>query len=145
MLFMIGLALGIYGVNFITKKYTVKNYLKIQAGLVFYSVCLPFVLLFINYINPNPVIVQVAYCILILIIGGLTGMTFSLSSKIIKKDIPSIAAETYGADLFGSAIGAIVLSAFLLPLLGVLKVCLLIGLFNLASGLNLYVKRNSYQ
>jgi len=145
MLFMIGLALGIYGVNFITKKYTVNNYLKIQAGLVFYSVCLPFVLLFINYINPNPVIVQVAYCILILIIGGLTGMTFSLSSKIIKKDISSVAAETYGADLFGSAIGAIVLSAFLLPLLGVLKVCLLIGLFNLASGLNLYVKRNSYQ
>lgn len=145
MLFMIGLALGIYGVNFITKKYTVKNYLKIQAGLVFYSVCLPFALLFINYINPNPVIVQVAYCILILIIGGLTGMTFSLSSKIIKKDIPSIAAETYGADLFGSAIGAIVLSAFLLPLLGVLKVCLLICLLNLASGLNLYVKRNSYQ
>ncbi|HOT88334.1 MAG TPA: hypothetical protein PL028_02190, partial [Bacteroidales bacterium] len=145
MLFMVGLALGIYCMNFITKKYTVNNYLKIQAGLVFYSVCLPFVLLFINYINPNPVIVQVAYCILILIIGGLTGMTFSLSSKIIKKDIPSIAAETYGADLFGSAIGAIVLSAFLLPLLGVLKVCLLIGLFNLASGLNLYVKRNSYQ
>lgn len=145
MLFMIGLALGIYGVNFITKKYTVKNYLKIQAGLVFYSVCLPFALLFINDINPNPVIVQVAYCILILIIGGLTGMTFSLSSKIIKKDISSVAAETYGADLFGSAIGAIVLSAFLLPLLGVLKVCLLIGLFNLASGLNLYVKRNSYQ
>jgi len=145
MLFMVGLALGIYCMNFITKKYTVNNYLKIQAGLVFYSVCLPFVLLFINYINPNPVIVQVAYCILILIIGGLTGMTFSLSSKIIKKDISSVAAETYGADLFGSAIGAIVLSAFLLPLLGVLKVCLLIGLFNLASGLNLYVKRNSYQ
>ncbi len=145
MLFMVGLALGIYCMNFVTKKYTVNNYLKIQAGIVFYSVCLPFVLLFINYINPNPVIVQVAYCILILIIGGLTGMTFSLSSKIIKKDIPSVAAETYGADLFGSAIGAIVLSAFLLPLLGVLKVCLLIGLFNLASGLNLYVKRNSYQ
>ena len=71
-------------------------------------------------------------------------MAYSLSSKIIKKNIPAIAAETYGADLFGSAIGALIISAFLLPLLGIFEACFLIGLLNVFSGIILYIKRKKY-
>jgi len=99
----------------------------------------------LNLVGKNPIIVQVSFIILILIIGTLTGMAYSLSSKIIRKDISSIAAETYGADLFGSAIGALILSAFLLPLLGVFEVCFLTGLLNIFGGIILFIKRKNYQ
>ncbi len=145
MLFMAGLAIGSFYINKIAKTHTVNKYLKIQGVLVIYSVILPFVLMLLNLVGKNPIIIQASFIILILIIGTLTGMAYSLSSKIIRKDISSIAAETYGADLFGSAIGALILSAFLLPLLGVFEVCFLTGLLNIFSGIILFVKRKNYQ
>jgi len=144
MLFMAGLALGSFAINKKTKEYSVNKYLKIQTGIAVYCILLPFVLMLLNLLEKNPYVIQAAFMILILIIGGLTGMAYSLSSKIIKKDIPSIAAETYGADLFGSAIGALILSAFLLPLLGIFQVCFLTGLLNVFSGIILFRKKKMY-
>jgi spermidine synthase len=144
MLFMAGLALGSFAINKKTKEYSVNKYLKIQSGIAIYCISLPFILMLMNLLEKNPYVIQAAFMILILIIGGLTGMAYSLSSKIIKKDIPSIAAETYGADLFGSAIGALILSAFLLPLLGIFQVCFLTGLLNVFSGIILFRKKKMY-
>ena len=144
MLFMAGLALGSFAINKRTKEYSVNKYLKIQLCIAIYCILLPFILMLLNLVGKNPYVIQAAYMILILIIGGLTGMAYSLSSKIIKKDISSIAAETYGADLFGSAIGALILSAFLLPLLGIFQVCFLTGLLNVFSGIILYGKKKMY-
>jgi len=144
MLFMAGLALGSFAINKRTKEYSVNKYLKIQSGIAVYCILLPFILMLLNLVEKNPYVIQAAFMILILIIGCLTGMAYSLSSKIIKKDISSIAAETYGADLFGSAIGALILSAFLLPLLGIFQVCFLTGLLNILSGIILYGKKKMY-
>jgi len=144
MLFMAGLALGSFIINKKTKIYSVSKYLKIQSAIALYSIALPFILMLLNLAGKSPVLIQAAFMVLILIIGGLTGMAYSLSSKIVKKDISSVAAETYGADLSGSAIGALILSAFLLPLLGIFEVCFLIGLLNIFSGIILYSKRNKY-
>jgi len=144
MLFMAGLALGSFYINKKSKTYSVYKYLKIQAGIAIYSILLPFILLILNLAIRNPYIIQATFMLLILIIGGLTGMAYSLSSKIIKNDISTVAAETYGADLFGSAIGALILSAFLLPLLGIFEVCFLTGLLNIFSGIILYSKRKKY-
>jgi spermidine synthase len=144
MLFMAGLALGSFIINKKTKTYSVTKYLKIQSAIALYSIVLPFILMLLNLAGKSPVLIQAAFMVLILIIGGLTGMAYSLSSKIVKKDISSVAAETYGADLSGSAIGALILSAFLLPLLGIFEVCFLIGLLNIFSGIILYSKRKKY-
>jgi spermidine synthase len=144
MLFMAGLALGSFIINKKTKIYSVTRYLQIQSAIAIYCVILPFVLMLLNLAGKSPFVIQAAFMLLILIIGGLTGMAYSLSSKIVKKDISSVAAETYGADLSGSAIGALILSAFLLPLLGIFEVCFLTGLLNIFSGIILYSKRNNY-
>lgn len=144
MLFMAGLALGSFIINKKTKTYSVTKYLKIQSAIALYSIALPFILMLLNLAGKSPVLIQATFMVLILIIGGLTGMAYSLSSKIVKKDISSVAAETYGADLSGSAIGALILSAFLLPLLGIFEVCFLIGLLNIFSGIILYSKRKKY-
>jgi len=144
MLFMAGLALGSLYINKKTKTYSVVKFLKIQSGIVFYSILLPFILMILNLLGKNPLILQIAFILLILIIGILTGMGYSLTSKISKKNISSTAAETYGADLFGSAIGALLLSAFLLPLLGIFEVCFLTGLINIFSGIILFAKRKKY-
>ncbi|NTW32084.1 MAG: fused MFS/spermidine synthase [Bacteroidetes bacterium] len=144
MLFMAGLALGSLYINKKAKIYSVIKFLKIQTGIVIYSFVLPFILIILNLLGKNPYIIEAAFIFLILVIGILTGMGYSLTSKISKKDISSIAAETYGADLFGSAIGALLLSAFLLPLLGIFEVCFLTGLINIFSGIILFAKRKNY-
>jgi len=144
MLFMAGLALGSFYINKKTKIYSVNKYLKIQAGIVIYCIILPFILYMLNIVSKNPFLIKGTFLILILLIGSLTGMAYSLSSKIIKKDISSVAAETYSADLSGSAIGALLLSAFLLPLLGIFEVCFLTGLLNILSGIVLFCKRKNY-
>jgi spermidine synthase len=144
MLFMSGLALGSFFINKKTKTYSVYKYLKIQTGIVIYCIILPFILYLLNIVSKNPFLIKGTFLLLVLIIGILTGMAYSLSSKIIKKDISSVAAETYGADLSGSAIGALLLSAFLLPLLGIFEVCFLTGLLNILSGIVLFCKRKNY-
>ena len=144
MLFMAGLALGSFYINKKTKTYSVNKYLKIQAGIVIYCMILPFILYLLNIVSKNPFLIKGTFILLIMVIGILTGMAYSLSSKIIKKDISSVAAETYGADLSGSAIGALLLSAFLLPLLGIFEACFLTGVLNILSGIVLYVKRKNY-
>jgi spermidine synthase len=142
-LFMAGLAIGAYFINKMTMQHNVHLYLKIQAGIVAYCFVLPLVI-YLSGLASNQIFVEVFFLLLILILGTLTGMSFSLASKIIRKDVRHIAAESYGADLYGSAIGALVLSTFLLPLLGIFEACILTGFLNVLSGIYLYFRRKLY-
>jgi len=125
------------------KRHTVNNFLKIQAAIVVYCFVLP-IIIFLAGLTPNRLLVELFFLLLILALGLLTGMSFTLASRIIKKDIRNVAAESYGADLFGSAIGALVLSTFLLPLLGIFEACILTGFLNVLSGVYLFLKRKLY-
>ncbi|HNW96841.1 MAG TPA: fused MFS/spermidine synthase [Bacteroidales bacterium] len=142
-LFMAGLAFGTYYVNKKIKNQSVNNFLKVQAAIAIYCFVLPLFILISAKLSSS-FYVELFFIFLILILGILTGMSFSLASKTINKSIHHIAAEIYGADLFGSAIGALILSTFLLPLLGIFEACILTGFLNVLSGINLYFKRKNY-
>lgn len=142
-LFMAGLALGSYFVNKKMKEQSLMKFLKIQSGIVLYCFAIPIVIYFAGLFTSR-FLVELLFLLFIFILGTLTGMSFSLGTRIIRKPVTHIAAETYGADLFGSAIGALVLSTFLLPLLGIFEACILTGFLNILSGLFLYLKRKQY-
>jgi spermidine synthase len=142
-LFMAGLAIGSYYINKKIKQQSVMNFLKIQTGIIIYCFVLPLVI-YLAGLSSSRFLVELFFLLLILILGILTGMSFSLASRIIKEPVTHIAAESYGADLFGSAIGALVLSTFLLPLLGIFEACILTGLLNVLSGVYLFFKRKIY-
>ena len=60
------------------------------------------------------------------------------------KNISAIAAEIYSIDLLGSAIGALLVATLLVPLIGLVKVCILIGILNFVAALVVLVKRKRY-
>ncbi len=139
--FMIGLAIGAAYYNKFLRKINLNSFIKIQILIGFYCVLFPFVILLMNALNVNTLAFYFFFFILTIIISILTGIQFSLASKIKKEKISVIAADTYAADLIGSAVGMILVSVILFPLLGIVNLCLLIGGINfLISGL-IYLKR----
>ena len=73
--------------------------------------------------------------ILLLTVGlaALVGAQFPLAGRIGAADPATAAATLYGADLAGAALGALLVSALLIPLLGVTAVCLLTAGLNAAA------------
>ncbi len=140
-LFMAGLAVGSLYLYKVIGKINIKNYIKIQLALGIYSIILPFVLLLLNKMAVNAIIVHTIFFLLTLIIAVLIGIEFAFASKIQREKISTVAAESYSADLLGGAIGALTVSAFLIPLLGIIKVCFIIALLNFISATIIFIKR----
>jgi len=57
--------------------------------------------------------------------------------------VSQTAAALYNADLIGACIGAILVSALLIPLLGIVKVCALVAGVNAVSLLLVLIKKRS--
>ncbi len=143
--FMIGLAIGSYYMNKKLKEMTKKELVNIEFSIFFYSILLPIILLLLSRIKNNFLISvssQLLIPIFTIIIAALVGMEFPLASKLFfKGKIGETAGKLYNADLIGACIGALLVSALLIPILGIFKVCFLIGLLNLVSGLIVRVKK----
>jgi len=82
--------------------------------------------------------VQIVFVFLTLILSFIIGLEFSLASAVGGKDITLRTSFNYSADLFGSAIGAIVTTLLLLPFLGFVASCLVMVAMNLFSAGFLY-------
>ncbi|OGX41640.1 MAG: hypothetical protein A3F87_04065 [Omnitrophica WOR_2 bacterium RIFCSPLOWO2_12_FULL_51_24] len=126
--FMLGLAGG----SLIAVKLTGKNgdfraiYRKTQLALCIYSFALPFVLRI-------PVAGEIIFSLLPAVAGIIGGMQFPLANKICAanvKDAGKIAGSLYGVDLIGACAGALVTSAFFIPVFGIEATCYLTGLLN---------------
>jgi len=76
-----------------------------------------------------------------MIIGFLVGLQFNFASRLQKGEVKRVAASLYSADLFGSALGALIVAVFLLPLLGIIKLSLIIGSLNFLVILIIFVRR----
>ena len=71
-------------------------------------------------------------------------MLFSLASKLQPGNISGIAAEIYGTDLIGSALGALLVSTILIPIFGLIKVAIIVGGVNLICALITLLRRKQY-
>ena len=73
--------------------------------------------------------------LLVLVLAVLVGMEFPLAARIDDRDAAATSARFYTADYVGAALGALLVSTWLIPVLGVTMVCLLTaGLNLLAAG-----------
>lgn len=137
--FMAGLALGSYYMNRRLNEMKKEELVKIEFSIVFYSTLLPVILILLSKIKNN-LLISVSSQLLIplftVIIAALVGMEFPLASKLFfKGKIGDTAGKLYNADLVGACIGALLVSALLIPILGIFRVCLLTALLNLVSGI----------
>jgi len=115
------------------------NFIEAQICICIYPLILPLIFLgfasssgkFSTYLGSNIIIP-----FLPIIAGFIGGFQFPLANKLYlqsRKGLVRAAGLTYGLDLFGSCLGALLVSILLLPILGILAVCLLVAVLNLVS------------
>jgi len=139
--FMIGLIFGgWWATNIIQNgRGNFLNFIQAQICICIYPLILPLIFLgfagssgkFSTYLGSNIVLP-----FLPIIAGFIGGFQFPLANKLYlqsRKGLVQAAGLTYGLDLFGSCWGALLVSVFLLPILGIPASCLLVAILNAVS------------
>lgn len=127
--FLIGLVLGAFYVNETLKNYSKRSLLVLEFSMCIFSVGLAVFL---------PYMVKILFPVATAFLGALVGAEFPLASRLYYTDVHVTAAALYSADLLGGCLGALLVSTLLVPLLGVIVVCILVGSLNMVSGLILF-------
>lgn len=76
---------------------------------------------------------NVLFPFLPIIAGFIGGFQFPLANKIYlgkREEIARVAGLSYGMDLLGSCLGALLTGAFLIPIIGIPKTCLVVAIMN---------------
>ncbi|MGM0573613.1 MAG: fused MFS/spermidine synthase, partial [Bacteroidota bacterium] len=132
--FMAGLAFGTcYRERFIPKT-NVSGYYKIQFTLGIFAMLLPLIFLLLKHFLVPAFLIHTLFIILMFLTSVLVGMIFSIASQLRLKKLVQIASDVYGVDLLGAAIGSFLVTVYLIPVLGVLNVCFIVGGLNILSG-----------
>ena len=138
-LFMAGLAVGSALSNKIFPHGSVKDYIRIQVSIAIYTLAFPFIILGINDFDLPSLINIPVTGFLTLLISCLTGIEFTLTSEIQKKDLNNVVAKNYSVDLFGASIGVLLTTILFLPLFGIVNTCLILVFINLSGALVLFI------
>jgi spermidine synthase len=135
--FMLGLGLG----SFYGKQFQEKNLLALtQIAIAFFAAVAGFALFSEGMAQLPETIVYASFLLATVLTGGLTGFQFAQSSQLQSGNFAGISGKTYSFDLIGSAFGALVLSIFLVPKLGIVGSVWLIASINLIFAAWLFLK-----
>lgn len=124
--FLIGLVLGAFYINTRLKKYSLQSFIVLEFLIVIFSFTLAVFL---------PFMVKMGFPVVVAVLGVFVGAEFPLASRLYYEDVHITAAALYSADLLGGCLGALLVSTLLVPLLGVVTVCIVVGGLNIVSGL----------
>jgi spermidine synthase len=136
-MFMLGLAIGSMAMNRVLARRQPRDLARLQWAIALYALGLPLVLTGLSRLQSIPLasmVPQVAVYLLALALAVLVGMEFPLAGKADFRTVAATTSRLYTADYLGAALGALVVSALLIPLFGVTAVCLVTAGLNLASG-----------
>jgi spermidine synthase len=132
--FMLGLFLGTYGLNRLLagpSRMGLPTLARLQLALTLYALALPLLLEGLGHLRQQFLLVLVAqglFPLLVALAGLLVGAQFPLASSLCLQaegaTAGRIGGSLYAADLLGGCGGALLVSALLLPLLGVFQTCL---------------------
>ena len=137
------LLIGIFlGSTFLAKKIThnFKNFSFLQYLIGILSVFMPVVLYNIQSPSENTILIHAIFLIFTLLIGSLAGIQFNFGTHLRYASISKTATGILGSDLLGGAMGALFSTILLIPLFGMIKVCLIIGIINFMVGLFVLIR-----
>jgi spermidine synthase len=140
-MFMIGLGIGSFTMNRMLSKQDRKNLAWLELAVTVYAACVPFLLPAIGEIRNasiQAIVSQWAVPLMALTLAVLVGLEFPLAGKATRGAVSDAAARMYTADYLGAALGALFVSTLLIPVMGVVAVCLLAAGLNLISGAVVY-------
>ena len=150
--FMAGLALGSWLYRRWCDSIANKRFLfeKIQISIIVYTISLPLIFIFFR-IGDNVAKTWLGSNLVLpflpLILGLIGGIQFPLANDICfsitdcaHNKIGRISGMNYGLDLLGAAIGAIIASAIMIPIIGIIQSCVLVFLLNIVVYLLLKIE-----
>ena len=139
--FMLGLAVGSFFGKSLQSS-TKKIYLPVTQLLIGAFAAVTSLFLFSPGIAELPqAVVYALFLAAILLIGGLTGFQFTQASLYRTGSYAEISGKTYCYDLFGSALGALAVSLYLVSKLGIVNSILAISFLNFIFGIWLVLKK----
>jgi spermidine synthase len=143
--FMIGLACGSwYSIRLLQRnKATHKWYFTFQSFITLYPLITYLFLILLSKITVASFIIQVLFFGLISGLGFIGGFQFPLANFLIfrqNSQIAIVGGKLYAWDLFGSVIGAMLISTFLIPVFGILTAILCFFVLNLVVLMLLLLK-----
>lgn len=146
-MFMLGLGLGALVMNRNLARRRRRDLAWLLGGLAVFAACLPAALVGLDSVGLATAS-KVATALLTLFLATLVGMVFPLAAKVElarqadRVNVAAVASRLYAADYIGAAVGALLVSTLLIPLIGVVAVCLLTaGLCLLCGGILLATGR----
>ncbi len=132
--FMAGLAVGSLYEKKLVPVPDIKYYAGIQYCIGATSVVLPLIFVTLQTSPMPAAAVLLLFLAAAFITGLLIGLEFALASELMEEPAHVIASQLYSIDLVGSATGALLTAAILLPWLGVIRVSIVIGALSIISG-----------
>ena len=117
----------------------------LALAIAIFAACLPALLIALGSRKPHcpsPPCAGIAIPLLTLLLAVLVGMEFPLAARLDYQNAAATSSRYYTADYLGAALGALLVSTWLIPVLGVTLVCSLAAALNvLAAGVMLIAKR----
>ncbi|HAQ21655.1 MAG TPA: hypothetical protein DCR40_20860 [Prolixibacteraceae bacterium] len=139
--FMFGLASGSFFGKFFMKS-PEKNYLPVTQIIIgIFAAATSFALFSSGMAEWPQAVVYSLYLFSVVLIGGLTGFQFTQASLSRTGSYAEISGKTYSYDLFGSALGALVVAIYLVPELGIVSSVQAIAFVNILFGTWLFLRK----
>ena len=138
--FMAGLALGAHMANRLTSAGPV-SLPALALSIAGYAVVLPWLLPLLGRLGGTEaslVLVKVTIGALTLVLAMLVGLQFPVANRLEYDGTVAGASRLYAADFVGAFLGALLACTLLIPLIGVLGVCLLTAGLNVVAGMVRY-------
>jgi spermidine synthase len=142
--FMAGLAVGALAGRRFTGQRTIITYAGLQFGVMVVAALLPMLLLFLRILPVHDAAIHAVFFASTLLIGTLIGAEFATAARLLQGSVAVVASSLYGVDLVGAAVGGLLMSAFLLPLLGVGMSSLVVAAVCAVGGLVAILNRKRY-
>jgi spermidine synthase len=144
--FMVGVAAGSLMMTSIMERIRkdISSFLNVELALTIFSGIIPLIFLFFRPYLEYPgvfLLLKIIFLLLSFFSGLLIGAEFPLANKIYLKsgvNLSKTAGLLYGCDLFGGWIGGIIGGVILLPILGLIKTCMVIVMIKVSSMIVLY-------
>jgi len=143
-MFMLGLGIGSLAMNKLILKCGRSHLIGLALAIAVYALCVPYIMTALGQ-SESPAATWASWAaipVMTLLLAILVGMEFPLAGKVSFQNVGATAARLYTADYIGAALGALLVSTLLIPILGVTAVCLLAAVLNLfAAGMMILFRK----
>jgi len=144
--FMLGLAVGGFVGNRWRVNFEGGTLALLALGLALFAAAQPFLLPEIRVVSAarsGSWIAPAVIPVLTLILATVVGMEFPIAARLRRRTVPDAAWRLYTADFIGASLGALLASAWLLPVWGVAGTCALTAILNLWAATTLFRSKPS--